>query len=706
MTGLELTEFVTDDWKFSSIQALWGSQAPASEKTPSALAGNVVGGRYQLLGELGRGGMGAGFRARELGSGREVAVKLVLDGGTGSETRWARFVREGELVATLNHPGIVRVHSAGTENGKPFLVYELVEGCQTLAEAVEGLDLSERVTLLRDVARGLGAAHAQGIVHRDVKPGNILVDSSGAARITDFGLATALDLGRLTRTGVMIGTPTHMAPEQVDGKESGPPTPATDVWALGVILYWVMTCELPFAAGSWLELAVQIADAAPSPPRALDASLPADLEAACLKCLQRDPRERYPDAEAFARELDAYLEGRALEVRPVSSASRFVRRRKRSFLGAGTLMLVGALSVTAVAVLSPEDEPALHAPPAIHLSAPHDGIETRKATIRLTGRVSPPTLSAVARLGAQEWAIAAGERFSLEVPLEPGENLIAVQALSQDGAPVGDVETLRVHFEDAPAWFQQLHAPPPRPLPEGLRFGEARGEFVARDGSVLVWVPPGKFSMGLDTGLPSEGPAHEVRFARGYFIGKYELTWKRYRRFLDETGRAPPPSKPRSDDHPAISMGWEDAAAYCAWAGLRLPTEAEWEYAARGPGGWAYPWGDDPPRPGDFNYKFSEESERSLAPVGHYAKDLSPVGCFDMGGNLNEWVADWYAAYPGRPRVDPRVPEPPAGSPPQRLFRGGAFSDGAGTARSVARHRVEASFSGPSLGFRVACSPR
>ncbi|RMG15032.1 MAG: hypothetical protein D6731_09220 [Planctomycetota bacterium] len=263
-------------------------------------------GPYEILAELGRGGMGVVYRARHTASGQEVALKLGLQRLT--DRRRERFRREGELTARLRHPGIVRVHSAGEVDGRAYLAYEFVSG-QSLAEVLDERPLRERVRLLRDAARALGHAHRHGVVHRDVKAENVLVDTTGAVRVADFGLATAADLEGLTQTGEWVGTPSSMAPEQFCGNDAAP-TPATDVWALGVLLYRALTGELPFAAETLAELVGRIAAGRCDPPRRRAPAVPAPLEAICLRALEVDPARRHSDGEAFAAALDAWLEGR------------------------------------------------------------------------------------------------------------------------------------------------------------------------------------------------------------------------------------------------------------------------------------------------------------------------------------------------------------------------------------------------------------
>jgi predicted Ser/Thr protein kinase len=288
----------------------------------------TVDGRYQVLGELGRGGMGVVYRARDVPSGREVALKVVL--GRLDPKALARFQREGELAARLDHPGIVRVHSAGEAEGKPYLAYELVEG-RGFDAALAHMKRRARVEVVRDAAQALGYAHAHGVVHRDVKAENVLVDQNGRGRVADFGLATAQDMDRLTQTGTLLGTPSYMSPEQVDGRGLRP-GPASDVWSLGVLLYLALTDELPFVADGMIQLVGQIMGGVYDAPRKLDPSVPPGLDEIVRRALQGDPEDRYPDGAAMGADLDAWLAGRY----------RVQRRRPALALAVGgALLLLG-----------------------------------------------------------------------------------------------------------------------------------------------------------------------------------------------------------------------------------------------------------------------------------------------------------------------------------------------------------------------------
>ena len=272
-------------------------------------------GPYEVLGELGRGGLGVVYRARHPRTGGEVALKVLLDPDPRGK---ARFQREARTAARLRHPGIVSVQDLGEEDGRPYLVMELVEG-ESLASRLRRGPLAEEeaARLGAELAEALACAHAAGVLHRDVKPANVLIDRTGRARLTDFGLAREQLEGaeRLTRTGVMLGTPGYMAPEQMDdASRAGPPA---DVYGLGASLYQLLTGSPPFVMETLSSLVNAVLNRPPAPPSVLRPGLDARLDRLCLACLAKDPAER-PTAADLARALSEWR--RARRAAPVKAA--------------------------------------------------------------------------------------------------------------------------------------------------------------------------------------------------------------------------------------------------------------------------------------------------------------------------------------------------------------------------------------------------
>jgi WD40 repeat protein len=296
----------------------------ATEPAPDAASVLVLG--YEILGVLGRGGMGVVYQARHLALKRVVALKMILAGGHAGPQELARFRLEAEAVARLQHPNIVQVFEVGESDGHPFCALEFVEGC-TLASKLSGqpLPAREAAKLVETLARAVQLAHSRNVVHRDLKPANVLLASDGTPKITDFGLARQIDNDSgETQAGAIMGTPSYMAPEQASGRthDAGP---AADIYALGAILYECLTGQPPFKGSTLVETLDQVRTQEPVPPSRLRQGVPRDLETICLKCLHKEPEQRYASAAELADDLLRWRHGEPIRARPVSSVERAVK---------------------------------------------------------------------------------------------------------------------------------------------------------------------------------------------------------------------------------------------------------------------------------------------------------------------------------------------------------------------------------------------
>jgi WD40 repeat protein len=358
---------------------------PPEGGTPAADAGPARGGEsaepagplpsipgYKVLGELGQGGMGIVYQARQLALNRLVALKMIRAGAYAGGRERARFQTEAEAVARLRHPNIVQVYEVGAHEGRPYLALEFVAG-GSLSALLRGTPQPPRqaAELVEALARAIDYAHGQGVVHRDLKPANILLarveDRAGsddppssildprsfspsAIKITDFGLAKQLgeDPGQ-TGSGTILGTPSYMAPEQASPStawKKGPDTgvgPAADVYALGAVLYEMLTGRPPFKGATVLDTLEQVRSQEPVPPRRLQPKVPRDLETICLKCLEKEPRRRYASAQALADDLRAFRDGRPIKARPVGRWEHAAKWAKRHPAVAGLAAAIVAV---------------------------------------------------------------------------------------------------------------------------------------------------------------------------------------------------------------------------------------------------------------------------------------------------------------------------------------------------------------------------
>ncbi len=307
------------------------------EKIPAAPQPLLVPG-YEILGKLGEGGMGVVFRARHLALQREVALKMIV--GFAGQDHLERFRREAAAIAKLQHPHIVQIFDINEAEGSPFFAMELVAG-GSLAQKIQGRPQPPRqaAALVETLARAMHAVHQKGIIHRDLKPGNILLTADGQPKIADFGLAKQAEGERKTETGMVMGTFEYMAPEQARG-QSAQATPATDVYALGAILYELLTGQPPVIRTTDFETLLQVIDKDPVPPRRLNPQTPLDLETICLKCLRKEPAQRYGSAEGLAEDLRRFQAGEPIRARPIGRAERAIKWVRRNPVVAALLAAV------------------------------------------------------------------------------------------------------------------------------------------------------------------------------------------------------------------------------------------------------------------------------------------------------------------------------------------------------------------------------
>jgi WD40 repeat protein len=495
-------------------------------------------GDYELLKEIGRGGMGIVYRARQKSLNRIVALKIILAGRWASEAQVQRFRAEAEAAAALAHPNIVPIHEVGERQGQQFFSMKLVEGgslaakCEVRGEKDEQtnrLALRTAALLLQKISRAVHFAHQRGIVHRDLKPTNVLIDREGEPHLTDFGLAKRLESGsHLTHTQTVLGTPAYMAPEQAAGLNDQV-TAAADIYSLGAILYEMLAGQPPFTGRTSLDILQQVRERNPRAPRSLNRAIPRDLEIICLKCLQKEPRRRYASAEKLADDLDRWLTGRPILARPVPLPERlwlWVRRNPAAACACGLLLLL-AVGSTAAALRLKRESGRAH-------KAELDAVKKLRAAYLAQARAE--RLSGVAGRRAKSLeAVAAAARF--EPSLELRNEAIAALAILDLGPPVvwrsPDKKASRVLMDPGLAHYavfaerdvtlhrtpdsvvtHRYESPPLRQLLQ-RRFSPD-GRFLAtayRTGRVFVWDLHRQASAPYTNFTTIDGSSHPLAFS-------------------------------------------------------------------------------------------------------------------------------------------------------------------------------------------------
>jgi WD40 repeat protein len=408
-------------------------------------------GNYELLAEIGRGGMGIVYRARQNSLNRIVALKIILAGRWASEAQVQRFRAEAEAAAALAHPNIVPIYEVGERQGQQFFSMKLVEGGslaertaggsrgkgerekegQGAGEAASGpagFQPRETATLLAKISRAVHFAHQRGIVHRDLKPTNVLIDREGEPHLTDFGLAKRLEsASHLTHTQTVLGTPAYMAPEQAAGRNDQVAATA-DIYSLGAMLYEMLAGRPPFTGPTPLDVLQQVRERHPRPPRSLNPAVPRDLETICLKCLRKEPRRRHATAAELADDLDRWLAGRPILARPVPWPERFWlwARRNPAAACAGLLLLLLAVGSMAAALRLQRESARAH-------KAEQGAVEKLRASYLAQARAERLS-GVVGRRAKSLEAVAAAAR--LQPSLELRNEAIAALALLELGPPV------------------------------------------------------------------------------------------------------------------------------------------------------------------------------------------------------------------------------------------------------------------------------
>lgn len=688
-------------------------QGAAGRAQTGISPGRVLGGRYQLDEFIASGGMGDIYRARRLHIGDTVAVKVLRPEVIDNQQTRQRFYREARAAAMLHHPNAVVIHDFGEDNdGTTYIVMELLDG-QSLRQLLvaQGTVPSDRTyVVLRQACAALEAAHRSGIVHRDIKPDNImLLDTHGGedhVKLLDFGIAKLRDHAldtlslekNLTNVGTVIGTPHYMSPEQCQGE---PADARSDIYSLGVVAYEMLTGVTPFIAKTPTGVAIKHVTEPPKPPTEIRADINPAIEAVVLRALAKDPEARQPSALEFSREFAAALSGTsslpadATQIDQPAGTQVFVPQstgenpQLQSFTTVPFSATGEQNKVPGEGDANADDSGA--APPGGYetqvasinatevLKSPTAPVKQPTSSVRPPTSQMPPSTPATGLLGASpSTGHLAEQQKKTSAISAPGSSAAA----RKPGIPVTLIAAAAagvVVIAIAGWWIMgrlgRESAEPaatPAPVPSAAASPEAPAVPTAPVG--MVYIEGGEFQMGRESGEIDEKPIHTVTVGP-FFLDITEVTKEQYQSFVDATGYAPPPvwggqRYPEGEANlPVTDVTWVDANAFARWAGKRLPTEEEWEFAARGVEGLLYPWGNEA-LPDRGNVTIRPGENRRIEPVGQYVDGASPFKVLDLIGNVWEWTASDYAAYPGG-----KVAELDPGFRTLKVIRGGYFGN-------------------------------
>jgi eukaryotic-like serine/threonine-protein kinase len=689
------------------------------------LIGQYIG-QYKVLEKIGQGGMAEVYKGLHSALKRYVAIKLLGRSLQTEATLNKRFQREAQAVAALRHSNIVQVYDFGTYGGGHYMVMEYIEGTDLrteisrrlrqgqTADKVYPFDNEEVLDIVRQVASALDYAHAQGIVHRDVKPGNILLNTKGEAFLGDFGLVMLQNRLSQSTLGETFGTAEYIAPEQA--MDSRAATSKSDVYSLGCIIYEMVTGHLPFEAESALSLALQHISEAPIPPHAHRPDLPQAVEDVILRGIAKSPEARYATAgklvEALERAWQASpLETEARDNRPAQPDAQLMvtppppnapppelaeafaaaeaksqeggkRRRRLPLILIALFIILGAIGGYLVWSGRAEALMGISLRPT----------STATSTATVTTTVTPTEDAATETVAAEIVAVA-----SSTLPPSPSPTPSPSPSSTPSPSPLLTATATPTEMPtETPTPIPPTATPTPTPTSTSTPTPTlGAGEVLTRtiDSMRMRFVPEGQFMMGASEGDPDasddEKPQHLVELS-AFWMDETEVTTDQYKACVAAGACEAPYTRimydnPAKGNHPMTFISWEQAEIYCQWVGdetgwdVQLPTEAQWEKAASWnptlESKYLYPWGDT------FDRSYVQLGS-TTAEVGSHPEGASPYGVLDMAGNVREWVADWYDEdyYQDSPTVDPTGPE----SGRTRVFRGGSYGS-VGTAERQLR---------------------
>lgn len=616
--------------------------------------GKVLEGKYLIVSRIGAGGMGNVYRGRHTKMETNVAIKILHSSMVSDAKAVERFRREARAALAVNHPNAIQIMDFGvTEDQTVFIVMELLDGVslQKVLETEKIVSVEKTVKIFRQICAAVGAAHAKDVIHRDLKPDNVIILHYGEpgeqVKVLDFSIAKVSSGDKnaqaLTEVGLVVGTPQYMSPEQAQGIDLDK---RADIYSLGVCLYQLLTGILPFTAASSMALALKHIHALPRPVREVNNKIPLEIETVVMKAMAKRPNDRQQTAEELAEELEKAL----------IASGRTAATSSASGLAATTSGQNPVTSSTPI-------------PQPINTPRP-------LPTPRQTGQLRAPQSSNV---------------DSYEEKKGSSGVLKAVAATA--------IILLLLGVGSAGAyWYLYLRQPPPTTS--------------ADEPERMTWIKGETFKMGkaAETATKDElnqTPVNPIS-VNDFWMGNYEVSNKEYKKFIDEAKYAPPEDwqngsyAPGTDDLPVVNVTWIDANAYCSWLSgklggrkVRLPSEAEWEYAARGTDERPYPWGKTWAANRTVSGDSQVKGESVPVTSPSLEKDESPFRIFAMAGNVSEWTSSDYSMYPGSKAV---AEDKFKGN---KIVRGGHFKSAKENVTTTFRSWNSVDFKDVKLGFRV-----
>ena len=632
-----------------------------------------VGNKYLILCRIGGGGMAQVYLARHRVHGGLFAIKVLAEHLAGDPRIVGRFEHEARMAASLaNHPNIVPIFDIGEGNGLHYLVMQFIPGedMASVLRRLGRLSIPAAANVIAQAAEALSCAEARRIVHRDLKPANMLLDEGGRIKLLDFGISRINDMSDgLTRPGESLGTPLYMSPEQIRGEACDI---RSDLYSLGVVFFELLCGRRPFENES--VTAIQMAHlTTPAPSlQSVDPALPGPCDVIVQKLLGKQPEDRYQSTAELLRVLTTYgASSGPGDLRPAidPGLQQAIERAQELPLEHQTpitvepvtagsydptsVMPAGNGTPAPVAAAVPVRDPAANsaAGPAVSTSAP----------------ARAPAVSEVERpeRGSRNW-----------IPLVVGIAVILIAA-------VGIGLWLRGSSE------RQGAASSGKAVTGTVTSAALPAEITTVNGRLLL-VAAGAFQFG-------DGAVQEETLP-AFYIDETEVPNAAYHRFCDATGHAPPqnPNYETHPDYPVSGVSYDDAAAYAAWAGERLPTEQEWEKAARGTDGRPYPWGAE---------AWANDVPAGLRPVMSNPMRRSPYGAYNMAGNVWEWTSSAYAPTPSDTANMKRLVKGQQFSSEWHIIKGGSFAAGdSGDFAVTARRGLPIDARSPWIGFRCVRS--